>query len=316
MNVYAQYRKRYRSCGVKQNVKCRRCDLNGMFVGIPIIKITKHSLFLYFKINVMKLRSFLLSFILLIPVLAMAQHHGSGGGYRHDNDYRDDDMSTLSIFSENGEQFFLVLNGINQNNQPTSKIRVEGLPQYGNEIEILFTDRRTPALRKKITISDPVDGRAVNMTLKLVRNRDGYPKLKFHKCTEVERNYRAPQDEYCMSYGQPRQVYNRDNTPPPPPAGPMPMDNRNFDDAKRTIANSSFDATRLSTAKTILSSNYLTTNQVMEICKLFSFEDTKLDFAEYAYSKTVDQNNYFKVGTIFHFDSNKQALNDFISGHR
>ncbi len=266
---------------------------------------------MHFKINFMTRSTLILLLILAAPALSIAQQRT--GDYRHNGQYDNDDRSTLSVYSDNGEQFMLVLNGINQNNTPASKVRVEGLPQYNTEVEILFTDRRTPALRKRINISDPLDGRAVNMVLRLERGRDGYPRLKFVRSTEPERNYRASQDEYCMTYGQPRQVYTRDNTPPPP-RGPVAMDGRTFDEARKTIANSGFDATRLSTAKTILNSNYVNTNQVIEICKIFSFEDTKLEFAKYAYDRTTDANNYFKVGSIFHFDSNKEALNEYING--
>lgn len=246
--------------------------------------------------------------------LAQGSNGRYGGGGRGDGSgrgYRDNDLSTLSIFSENGEEFFVVLNGINQNNTPARKVRIEGLPQFGNDIEIVFADNRTAAIRKRVTIADPVDGRAVHMTLKIDRGRSGLPRLRFHKCIEVEDNYRAPDDEYCMSYGQPRRTYVRET--PPPPRGPIAMDRATFNDAKHTIENASFDNTKLSTAKTILDVNYVTTDQVVELCKLFSFENSMLDFAKYAYSRTVDNNNYFKVGNVFSFDASRKSLNDFIS---
>ena len=81
----------------------------------------------------------------------------------------------------------------------------------------------------------------------------------------------------------------------------------------RELIQASFEDTKLSTAKTILASNFLTTDQVMQVCKLFSFEDSKVAFAKFAYSKTVDPNNYYKVANVFDFDADKQALNAFIS---
>lgn len=280
----------------------------------------------------MNIKTFLFLYLLL-PVFSFAQYDGRGGGMR-------DEPSSLSIFSENGEQFFLVLNGVAQNNTPVNKIRIEGLPKYGNDIEILFADKRTTAIRKTVTIADPVDGKAVNMTLKISRNREGYPRLKFHKCTEVEHNYHGARDEYVMNYGNPHQIntvtettytdpYNHEVVtqttttttnnnnytppPPPPPPGPQAMDPATFNDVKQSITNASFEDTKLSTAKTILNSNYVNVNQVIEICNLFSFEDSKLTFAKYAYKKTVDANNYFKVAEVFSFDGSKTSLNDFIS---
>lgn len=95
-----------------------------------------------------------------------------------------------------------------------------------------------------------------------------------------------------------------------------PMDWNNFKSAKQTVANASFDETKLSTAKTILTSNCFNTDQVVEICKLFGFEASKLDFAKYAYSRTTDPGNYFKVSNVFSFDASKTDLNNYISGNR
>lgn len=270
-----------------------------------------------------------LALVLAIPFCGFCQYDNYGGRHR-------EETSTLSVFSENGERFFLVLNNVSQNNTPVSKIRVEGLPQFGNDVQILFADNTTPAIRKRVNIADPVDGKAVNMTLKIVRERDGYPRLKFQRCSEVEHGYKPPRDEYVMNYGNPQQVnsvtettYTDPNTGQlvtetttttttnnytPPPAAPRAMDIAAFNDAKQSISNASFDDTKLSTAKTILGNNYVSTAQVMEICNLFSFENTKLAFAKFAYGRTVDQNNYFKVGDVFGFDNSRNELNNYISG--
>ena len=107
--------------------------------------------------------------------------------------------------------------------------------------------------------------------------------------------------------------------PPPPPAGGnrcrFAMDGSSFRSAKETVTKASFDETKISTAKTILTSNCMSTDQIIQICNLFSFEASKLDFAKYAYDHTTDPGNYFKVGNIFDFDASRTELNDYISGH-
>lgn len=293
----------------------------------------------------------------LVPATSMAQRGGYNPNpyqYRYENMQYDN--SVLSIFSENGEPFLLILNGMKQNLVPQTKIRVESLPKYQNDVQIIFTDG-TPSIRKMINIADPIDGRAVNLTMRISRGRGGV-RLKFHRMTECDRNYHGPRDEYVMYYGKPQQVntvtetsymdpvtgqwitettttttdnysYNNQNTDirdnyrdrdrdrdrytPQPPVGPMAMDARTFADAKQSINGSSFDDTKLSTAKTILSNNFVSTDQVIEICNLFSFESNKMTFAKFAFSRVVDQQNYYRVGQVFSFDSNKKALNDFIS---
>ena len=312
--------------------------------------------------------------LLLAAMLAApatyAQRGGNGYGnypqYRYDNMQYDN--SVLSIFSENGEPFYLILNGMKQNLVPQSKIRVESLPKYQNDVQIIFTNGMQP-IRRVVNIADPIDGRAVNLTLRISGGRSGM-KLKFHRMNECDRGYKGPRDEYVMFYGKPQQTNtvtetsymdpitgqwvtettttttdngyggggynnggynnggnggynnggygggrgnNNNNYTPPPPAMPMEIDARTFNDAKASITGASFEDTKLSTAKTIFGSNYMNTNQVMEICRLFSFENTKVTFAKFAYDRCVDPQNYFKVANVFDFDANKKALNDFIS---
>ncbi len=92
----------------------------------------------------------------------------------------------------------------------------------------------------------------------------------------------------------------------------QPMNISSFVAAKNTIQDADFENTKMSTAKTIVGANCLTTDQVIEICKLFDFENSKLEFAKFAYSKTYDKGNYFKVNTVFDFDSSKEDLNKYV----
>ena len=45
---------------------------------------------------------------------------------------------------------------------------------------------------------------------------------------------------------------------------------------------------------------------------MFSFEDSKLDFAKYAYERTYDIDNYYKVNDAFTFESSVDELNEYI----
>jgi hypothetical protein len=254
---------------------------------------------------------FWVAILLLFPLVTPAQDRSHDHAYDRRDNYGEPG-SALTVFSENREPFFLMINGIKQNAYPQTRVRVEGLPQVTNDVQIIFDDNRTQAIQKRITFSDPVEGKAVNMVLKIARVQNGYPKLCFVKSTELMRDYRPEQGEYVMSYGRDGSQQGLVKASPPWP--PREMDSKVFSDMKHSIAGVSFEETKLSTAKTVLSSNYISTAQVMEICRLFSFEDSKLDFAKFAYSKTVDPNNYFKVGNVFSFSSSKEALNDFLSG--
>jgi hypothetical protein len=90
------------------------------------------------------------------------------------------------------------------------------------------------------------------------------------------------------------------------------MDDASFAKAKQTIESKGFDDTKLSTAKQVTKANCLTTDQILEVMKIFGFEESRLEFAKYAYDYCFDQNNYYNVSQGFSFDSSTEELNEFI----
>jgi hypothetical protein len=97
---------------------------------------------------------------------------------------------------------------------------------------------------------------------------------------------------------------------------PWPMNNADFQNAKRSISSKTFEDSRMTMARQIIGSNCLTSAQVRELMELFTFEQTKLDFAKYCYGYTFDIGNYFVVNDAFTFESSIDDLNRYISAFR
>jgi hypothetical protein len=301
-------------------------------------------------------------------------------------------QSALTIFSEDGDKFFLVLNGQKQNTVPQTNIRIDGLAQPFYNAKIVFEDKTKPEISKNLQVVDPASSAPADVTYKIKKTKDGDLKVRYFSAIPVEPNYVAPPDMYVMHFGQPapaattvtQTTMMTTTTPPPaginvntgaggvsmsvnmgdpnmgnggmnmninvndpgtrgasqtqtttttttsysstsansaPPSQPAhtgcqyPMDANGFRAARESVSKASFEDTKLSTAKTILSSNCFSADQVITICNLFSFEESKLNFAKFAYSKCTDAGNYFKVGNIFNFDASREELNNYISGH-
>jgi hypothetical protein len=89
-----------------------------------------------------------------------------------------------------------------------------------------------------------------------------------------------------------------------------------FSALKSTISSKTFEETRLTIAKQVVGDQCLITNQVKELLQIFTFEDSKLDMAKFAYNHTYDVGNYFKINDVFTFESSIEELNDFIQSHR
>jgi len=91
-----------------------------------------------------------------------------------------------------------------------------------------------------------------------------------------------------------------------------PMSDYDFNDACRYISTKSFDDSKLQYAKQISRSGCLTAEQVRDINRLFSFEQTRLDFAKFAYDYVYNPAQYYKVSESFNFDSSIDELYEYI----
>ena len=85
-----------------------------------------------------------------------------------------------------------------------------------------------------------------------------------------------------------------------------------FNNAKSSIGSKGFDDSRLTVAKQMTKSNCLTAAQVKEVMGLLSFEESKLDFAKFAYDYCFDQKNYYVVNDAFGFSGSIDELNEYI----
>jgi hypothetical protein len=94
---------------------------------------------------------------------------------------------------------------------------------------------------------------------------------------------------------------------------PAPMSRSDFQSFKSSVTSKTFEDSKLTIAKQVLNNNCLTSGQVREIMGLFTYENTKLDFAKYAYGHTYDIGNYFKVNDTFQFEASITELNNYIS---
>jgi hypothetical protein len=94
------------------------------------------------------------------------------------------------------------------------------------------------------------------------------------------------------------------------------MTTQQFERFKTSLSSESFDNTRMNIAKQVLGANYVTSAQVKEMLSFFSFENNKLEMAKYAYKNTIDKNEYYTVGDVFTFSSNKDELMNYIRNYR
>ncbi len=299
--------------------------------------------------------------------------------------------SNLVFFTEQGERFTVILNGIRQNPSPETNVKVTDLIAPSYKLKVIFDDPALGELDKNLMFNQGTESTFVikrnNKNEYVVRWMNEVPIAQALPPAPNQQvvvyTTQAPQTSTVTqttttvtdSYGQPQQdnvsmginindpelgvnmninigggnttgsqvttsqtttSYSTTTTtggytpaqPQPvqqtyvmpgyngPVGCPYPMHPGDFQSVKQSIASKTFDDTRLTIAKQVISSNCLLSEQVKEIMLLFTFEDTRLDLAKYAYGYTYDIGNYYRLNDAFTFESSIEELNDYMGGFR
>jgi hypothetical protein len=82
--------------------------------------------------------------------------------------------------------------------------------------------------------------------------------------------------------------------------------------AKRMIEDQRFEADRLRIAKDAAHDLPMKTVDVLDILQMFTYESSRLDFAKFAYSRTVDPENYSIVFEAFKYTGSIRDLEDYM----
>lgn len=292
------------------------------------------------------------------------------------------------FFTEGGETFTAFVNGVQQNNEPTTNLKLTDLQGTGYQLRILFEDAVPGEFSKHM----PLPEGSTEMSFALRKNKKGkwvarfiseapYPAKTVEREVEVrqesrpepaaERTTTSPgnqrqevittntttnmdvdgdpssmidiriktgEDDFGMSISVDDKMQKQSTTVTSQtvvtssesdyevveysePATPKPesdecdypMTDSEFARAKETISSKSFEDSRLSIAKQITRANCLTSIQVKEIMELFSFEETRLEYAKFAHKFTYDKRNYYMVNDAFQFEMTIDELDEFIN---
>jgi hypothetical protein len=100
------------------------------------------------------------------------------------------------------------------------------------------------------------------------------------------------------------------------PSGNNPIPGTGMHDSFQQFLNmlnqESFDSKKLTEAKKYADKTMMSSQQITEVAKLFSFDSNRLDWAKYAYKKCYDPANYFLLKPVFSFQSNYRILEEYI----
>lgn len=292
--------------------------------------------------------------------------------------------SNLIFYSENGERFQVIVNGVLQNSNPETNVKITDLVAPNYQVKILFENKALGSVDKQIFFNQ---GNETTYVVK--KTKDGPYAIRFR--SEVTLAQAPPtvtgQTSYIYSTVAPvsttvtqsqttttvtgneptnlsmgvnanglginvnmnindgmannsttSSTYSTTTTTTttsapvgdviieeqpaviyvPGYAGSIgcarPVNPNEFESIKNTISSKSFEDSKLTIAKQVVGAKCLTCTQVKEIMKIFSFEDSRLEFAKFAYKHTYDIENYYLLNDAFTFESSIEELNSYING--
>lgn len=237
----------------------------------------------------------IITLILLMTLPGMAQvrsKHGSGHPQQN---------TTLTISAPRGMNFWLYINDVLQMEQPTRSICIRNLDDDNYYVRVELDNQQQNCVGQYVDLRQ-------SLTLSVVQ------KGKLYGLEATDAHIR-PEVTMDLLSQQPY-VPQTPNAWPSMPPGPSSygMNPRDYEEVCQLISNESFDSSKLTLAKQAVSTNPMTASQILGICKLFSFESNKLEFAKYAYVFCVDPNKYYLINEAFSYDSSKRELNEYIQG--
>jgi hypothetical protein len=292
---------------------------------------------------------------------------------------------SITVFAENGERFWFILDGNRINQAASHNVKVEGLKKAWYRSKVIFEDETIPSIDQNVGIQDIETNNFMDVTYIVKQNNFDKWVMRVSSFSEAASNNTAQVMKYDDATGkvsgevtqqpanqttvtttsttttqtapnqtttvktdfgglgsitmqipninvnmQTEETYTESSTSmqsttnqtttqstPAPAAAPSntcttAMATSDFNSAKSSIKNQSFTDGQMKVAKQILRSNCLNVNQIIEVMGIFSYEESKLEFAKAAYPKCVDKGSYFRVNDAFTFSGSVDELNEFL----
>jgi hypothetical protein len=202
-------------------------------------------------------------------------------------------QSNLSIFNNNGQSFYVVLNGIRQNSKPETNVQVAQIKNGSYAVKVIFADGKPPDIDKNFMIDAPYD-----ITARIIFKK-GKGKLQL---MGQEPTHGVIQE--AVVYRQNDAAVYSDATTT---IQTMPSA------SKVELQDQSFEEDRLEALQLAMKSTCLTTAQAEQLIDLFTFDENRLEVAKYLSDRLTDRDNAGALAKKLTFDSSKMEYRRYIS---
>lgn len=241
--------------------------------------------------------------------------------------------ASATFVSRRGEIFQLILDGRVLNGPGSSQVRIDRLPAGPHNVEFrvplrrgfltyctrVFLDR---GFESNFVMSPP--GKHPNFQLRKVNQM---PLLPPPNCAPAPHGNNFQFDDYDYYHGDSgsynqsdngagygnnqgnigpnsgNQSNNYDTDPGYTAPSQSYMSSYDVDMLVESMSKKNLDASKFEIAKQAISNSSILAEDVKRIMHTFQFENSRLDFAKYAYPHVYDQQNFYRVYDAFQFET-------------
>lgn len=250
--------------------------------------------------------------------------------------------ANLIVFNNSGDSFFLIVNGIRQNQEPRTNLRINDLAPGSYELKVIFANGKTGDIRKKIWLEPKMEYTA-RVDLKknkrgklrlfdykpigqsnapaggeqvIFRPNDQAPYSHSHGNGEVHIHHNEHHDEH-HGHDHPHtdwhdtvMVHDTHQEEWKPMRCSVPTSD--ISALKKVIESSSFASDKVKAAERGLQEICINSAQAMELVKLFAFESDRLTVAKMCFNRMTDKDHAEKLTELFSFEATKKEFKAFI----
>ena len=222
--------------------------------------------------------------------------------------------TSLTVFSEKGENFTVFVNGDQKNTKPGDHVKVEGLHGPSFKIRVVFKDVSIREINKTVfnTPSGVLyyvvrPGKKVDYILDKTSSDYGHTEEPAAETKQVTSTAKENKQTTTKS----------ETTAKKSGIGcSNPMSEGDFQASTIAISNAPFDGMKLTQAKKVAESHCLYCRQIVELIYTLSYDASRLTLAKTAYKHCYDPENYDQVKDVLSSNKSKDDLQRYIDQNK
>lgn len=246
-------------------------------------------------------KSYLIAVFLFCFVFAHSQGRNAQGG-------------NVTVFSDR-DAFYLYVNGVQYNNRPSKQVRIEQMKDHIYDFQVEFVGGRQYSLSKKGVSILSEEGEYLDLTYLANHTRSNrIHSLTLYALFPADNNLPDPRSGQVFVYGRPKKIVDSELEPGYENENYYgdEMTTSEFNNFLKTIGQGGFDNDKLKIASMSTSQVAFSLNQIKDVLKKFSWDESKLAFAKMAYANCLEKRNYVMLTDELSFGDSKSKLLDFI----